>query len=214
VGASGVAGRRVVATARDVELLRLVGEQCVVTQPQLARAMGRTEHTARSARARWERAGWCRGGQLLTGRPPLVWLTTRGHTVTGIEFKPWRPTPLGRLEHIVAAAEARLVVAQRRPEVGWVCERELMREEHLRGGALAHRPDAEAVAPEGAAAVEVELTQKSRTRWERIARELLGRYEAVWYFAPPRLCERLGAWAADAGLERLQMIELPDPWRR
>ena len=206
--------RRVVATARDGELLRLVGEQCAVMQPQLARAMGRTEHTARCLRRRWERAGWSRGAQLLASRPALIWPTVRGLELAGLPFKPWRPTPLGRLDHIVAAAEARLVVAKRRPEVGWVCERELMREERLRGGSLAHRPDAEAHAPEGTAAVEVELTQKSRARWERIARELCGRYEAVWYFAPTRLCGRLGGWAADAGLGRVQVIELPDPWRR
>ena len=213
--AAGAVGKqRVMPTARDVELLRLVGEQCTLTQSQLARAMERTEHTARSLRGRWERAGWSRGGQLLVSRPPLVWLSRRGLQVSGLPFKPWRPTPLGRLDHIVAAAEARLVVARRRPEVEWVCERELMREERRRGGALVHRPDAEAMTPEGVAAVEVELTQKSRARWERIARELLGRYEAVWYFAPSRLWGRLGGWVADAGFERAQVIELPDPWRR
>ena len=198
---------------RDLELLRLVGEQCAVTQPQLARAIHRTEHTARDLRARWRRAGWARGGVLLAGRPALVWLTRGGYAAAGLPFKPWRPTPLGRLAHSVAEAEARLVVAERRPGSEWVCERALMREERLSTGEV-HRPDAEVITDRGVAAVEVELTQKSHMRWEGIVRELLGRYDAVWYFAPSPLHKRVEAWATAADRRRVQVIELPDPWRR
>lgn len=42
-------------SARDLELLRFVGEQYAVTLPQLARLMGRTVHAARWLRARWVR---------------------------------------------------------------------------------------------------------------------------------------------------------------
>ena len=204
------------ASARDIALLRLVGEQCALTQPQLARAIGFSEHAARKLRSRWAAAGWAEGRVLLAGRPPLVWLTRRGTALAGVPFRPWRPTPLGLLDHIVAAAEARLVVAGRRPEAHWICERQLLRDEreHGRGYSAVHRPDAEVVCEEGTAAVEVELTLKSQLRWRRIARELVGRYDAAWYFAPPPLDKRLAQWAEHSRLERIHVLELPDPWRR
>jgi hypothetical protein len=191
-----------------------VGEQCALTQPQLARAIGFSEHAARKLRSRWAAAGWAEGRVLLAGRAPLVWLTRRGTALAGLPFRPWRPTPLGRLDHIVAAAEARLIVAGRKPQAHWICERQLLRDEREEGLSCVHRPDAEVVMGEGTAAVEVELTLKSQLRWRRIARELLGRYDAVWYFAPSPLDKRLAYWAEMNGLQELQVIELPDPWRR
>jgi DNA-binding CsgD family transcriptional regulator len=62
-------------SARDIELLRIVGEQHGVTLPQLARMMGCSEHGARWLRSRSERAGWARGRALLVGEPVSVWLT-------------------------------------------------------------------------------------------------------------------------------------------
>ena len=181
-----------------------MGEQCTLTQPQLARAIGFSEHAARKLRSRWAAAGWAEGRVLLAGRPPLVWLTRRGTRLADVPFKPWRPTPLGRLDHIVAAAEARLIVAERKPDAHWVCERQLLRDEREqhRGFSTVHRPDAEVTTQEGTAAVEVELTLKSQLRWRRIARELLGRYDNVWYFAPPPLDKRLADWAKKGGSRR------------
>ena len=69
---------RLRCTARDLELLALVGEQYALSLPQLARLMGRSLHAARWLRARWERAGWARGRALLVGEPVFVWLTRKG----------------------------------------------------------------------------------------------------------------------------------------
>jgi hypothetical protein len=196
-------------------MLRLIGEQCAVTQPQVARALGVGEESVRKLRRRWERAGWVHGGCVLTGRPPLVWLTGRGHRVAGVWFRPWRPA-LHRLEHIVAATEARLYVNARRPEWPWVCERELARRDRLAGVSRSvHRPDALVEADEGVAAVEVERTLKSRARLERIVLDLRSRYDAVWYFAPPELLPRLENHLKGCGLPgSVQLVELSDPWRR
>lgn len=203
------AARRVVASERDRELLRLVGEQCALTQPQLADAIGRSVHTARWLRSRWQRAGWVRAGLLLAGRPVFVWLTPAGQGVAGLDYRLWRPAGSARVEHIAACADARLLVMERRPGAMWVCERELLRRWRRDGLAL-HRPDAEVITAEGTAAVEVERTLKGRRRFERIAAELQARYEAAWYFAPPPSCGRLSEWARGAGLARIQVIELPD----
>ena len=48
----GSGGGQVKASARDLELLRFVGEQYAVTLPQLARLMSRSLHAARWLRAR------------------------------------------------------------------------------------------------------------------------------------------------------------------
>src|SRR5215210_9600631 len=77
-------------SARDLELLRVVGEQYALTLPQLARMMGCSSHAARWLRARWERAGWARGRALLVGEPVFVWLTRPGLRVAGLPFRAWR----------------------------------------------------------------------------------------------------------------------------
>jgi hypothetical protein len=56
--------------------------------------------------------------------------------------------------------------------------------------------------------VEVELTPKNHARTERIARELLARYDAVWYFAAPAARTKLDALAARPGFERIQVVAL------
>ena len=207
------APRRVVASERDRELLRLVGEQCALTQTQLASAIGRSVHTARWLRSRWQRAGWVRAGLLLAGHPVFVWLTPAGQRIAGLDYRLWRPAASTRVEHIAACADVRLFVMKRRPAAEWVCERELLRRWRRDRLAL-HRPDAEVVTAEGTAAVEVERTLKGRRRFERIAAELQARYEAAWYFAPRASCGRLSKWAEGAGLTRVQVVELPEATRR
>lgn len=197
------------ASARDLELLRFVGEQFAVTLPQLARLMGRSEHAGRWLRSRWERAGWARGRALLVGEPVFVWLTRRGLRVAGLPYRAWRENP-GALAHIAAVSEVRLHVAERRPEAVWVCERELARDARGElGGFGVHRPDALVVVDERELAVEVELTQKRRARAELIMREHLAHYGNAVYFAAPapgRMLERI---AEQIGGGRVQVRPLP-----
>ena len=68
---------------RDLELLRVVGEQFAITLPQLARLMGRSEHAAR-----WLRARWVDGRALLVGGAVFVWLTRPGQRLSGLSYKP------------------------------------------------------------------------------------------------------------------------------
>src|SRR3954470_10743197 len=116
------------ASARDLAVLPVIAEQCAVTQPQLARLIGRSERTARWLRDRWQRGGWGEGGVLLVGEPAFIWLTPQGQRVCGVDFKPWRPQAIGRLAHLAAVTDVRLHIAERRPEAIWVSERVLARE--------------------------------------------------------------------------------------
>src|SRR5258706_14962111 len=93
------------ASARDLAVLPVIAEQCALTQPQLARLIGRSEHTARWLRQRWQRAGWTEGRVLLVGQPAFIWLTPRGQQVCGVEFKPWRPQAIARLPHLAAVTD-------------------------------------------------------------------------------------------------------------
>lgn len=194
------------ATGRDLELLRFAGEQYALTLPQLARLMGRSEHAARWLRDRWERAGWARGAAIVVGQPVLVWPTRAGMRLAGLQFRGWRPNP-GAVAHVAAVNDVRMHVTRRRPEALWVCERELLRDRH---SSSVHIPDALVLVDEREAAVEVELTQKARRRAEAIVRELVARYEAVWYFVTPttrRTVERaVEAVEADA----VQVMPLPE----
>ncbi len=129
-------------SARDLELLRFIGEQYAVTLPQLARLMGRSERAARWLRERWQRAGWVEGRALLVGEPVYVWLTRKGQRLASLDYKLWAPNP-GALQHVRAVADVRLWLAGRRPEATWISERALAREqERASGRRHGHRPDA------------------------------------------------------------------------
>src|SRR5436190_253931 len=194
---------------RDLDLLRVVGEQYAVTLPQLARMMGCSSHAARWLRSRWERAGWARGRALLVGEPVFVWLTRRGQSLAGIDYSVWRANP-GMLAHIAAVTDVRLHVLDRHPGGTWVCERELHRELGAApGGRQRHRPDGLVVIDGREVAVEVELTLKRRARIEQIMAELVARYGSVTYFAASAPRRTLTAVAADIGRDRVQVLDLP-----
>jgi hypothetical protein len=197
-------------SARDVELLRIVGEQYAVTLPQLAQLMNCSEHAARWLRTRWQRAGWARGRAMLVGEPVFVWLTRRGHGIAGVDYAVWRPNA-GMLAHIAAVTDVRLDVTRRHPGAEWVSERELHREvASAPGGGQLHRPDGLAVLEGREVAVEVELTLKRRARIESIMRELVARYGSVSYFAAPAPRRTLEQLAAEVGGGRVQVIGLPE----
>lgn len=214
--ASGTRGRArradaglVRCTPRDLELLRVVGEQYAVSLPQLARLMGASTHAARWLRSRWERAGWVRGRALLVGEPVFVWLTRRGQSLAGVDYALWRPNA-GILAHVAAVTDVRLHVLTRHPAARWVCERELHREVTAAGGGRQrHRPDGLVVLEGGEVAVEVELTLKRRARIEKIMSELVARYGSVTYFAAPTPRRALTAVAAEIGRGRVQVLDLP-----
>jgi hypothetical protein len=197
------------ATPRDLEVLPFIAEQCAITQPQLARLIDRTEHTARWLRKRWQRAAWVESRVLLVGEPVFVWLTSLGQLACGVDFKTWRPQAVGRLAHLVAVTDVRMHVEARRPEAVWVSERVIARRDFEAGERRRHLPDAEVLIGDQRVAVEVELTQKERRRTESIVAELRARYDAVWYFAAPGAHRHLEDVIARNNFDRVQLLELP-----
>ena len=113
-----------VFSERDLRLLRFVGEQALLSLPQLAYLSGRSERTARWLRTRWERAGLVEARKFASVQPTVVWATGAGLKQAGLPYHPVRPesTSAGRA---MAAVEVRLAVEQEYPDARFVFQREL-----------------------------------------------------------------------------------------
>ncbi len=113
-----------VLSGRDRQLLRLIGEQYLVTLPQLAHLAGRSERTARWLRTRWQRAGLVHAGMLLVEEPTIVWLTRRGLACVDLPWKEVRPS-YQTVETAAALVELRLAATAAYPSTAWVSRRAL-----------------------------------------------------------------------------------------
>ena len=111
-----------VLSERDRELLRFVGEQYLVTLPQLAYLTGRSERTARWLRTRWQRAGLVDAAKLLLDEPSVVWLTRRGLAAAGLPWKAVRPS-FDTVRRAALAVEIRLAVAEWYLDASWLSRR-------------------------------------------------------------------------------------------
>lgn len=191
---SGATARRngkqpsVLLTPRDVSAMRWISEQFAVRVDQLPRVLteGTQEVSRRTCRGvleRWTSADFVTRQKIFAREPAWVWLTRHGSNACGGSFKLWVPK-FGNLNHVYWVNEIRLRTAIKHPDVLWVCERSI-RKEQARG---LHVPDAELVSSDGGrVAVEVELTQKSAARACAIARELASRYSTIWFFTTDRI---------------------------
>ncbi len=193
---------------RDEELLRLVGEQYAISVDQLARLIGRSQRTGRWLRDRWRAAGWVESRKLRSRGPSLLWLTRQGSEIAGSPYRLWRPNA-ALAAHIEAVSELRLLLEQELRLGDWQCERALAQAARRRPGASVHLPDALLARPDGQVAVEVELTQKSRARWQTIVEELSVGHEEVWYFAAEPLLPALSLLAAEAPLANVRVHRFP-----
>lgn len=113
-----------VLSKRDRELLRFIGEQYLVTLPQLAYLTGRSERTARWLRTRWQRAGLVDAGKLLLDEPSVLWLTRRGLNTVGLDWKVLLPS-YETVERAALAVGVRLAAAEQYPEASWLSRRAL-----------------------------------------------------------------------------------------
>lgn len=192
-----------VLSARDRRLLRLIGEQYLLTLPQLAYVAGRSQRTARWLRTRWQRAGLANAAPLLVGEPTFVWLTRRGLAVVGRPWKQVRPT-YQNAERWALLVELRLAAADRYPAALWVSRR-----------ALAHEPRFEPPLPDAlleAESATVAVVARShgldrRALGQRVA-PIVCRYEQT-LLVLPHVGTRVREWCEEFG-GRVSVIG----WRR
>lgn len=182
-----------VMSERDRELLRLIGEQYLVTLPQLAYLADRSERTARWLRTRWQRAGLVNAAMLLVEEPTIVWLTRRGLACLDLPWKEVRPN-YHSIQSAAALVELRLAAAVAYPAAAWVSRR-----------ALAHRrplepplPDALLQTGTASVAVVANLRLLNRHEIEERVGPIVGRHEHT-LLVLPSVGEHLTEWVEEQG---------------
>jgi hypothetical protein len=113
-----------VLSERDRELLRFVGEQYLVTLPQLSYLADRCPRTARWLRTRWQRAGLIDAAKLLMDEPTVIWLTRPGLAALGLGWKTVRPG-YASIPTLAALVELRFAAETRYPDARWLPRRVL-----------------------------------------------------------------------------------------
>lgn len=204
----GVAPRRGAPLLRrsDLETLAWIGEQYAARTDQLERLLGCGERTVQRMLVRLREMELVRVQRVLVGEAAWVLPTARGLRACGSPFGAWQPK-LGMLAHTAAVNEVRLQIQARSPGSRWVCERALAKQR----ASGQHRPDAVVDTDGLQAAIEVELTVKSRRRVTAILDELVGRYGAVVYYCAPATYRLLSELAATGRWPALVVRELPHP---
>lgn len=219
-------------TARDLEILRWIGEQCAVRADQVARLLARhagpglqtpgtlSESATHVWRTRMKRIGAIGEVRGFYNEPSYIWLTARGLSLAGLDYRVLKPA-LTSLRHLYWCNEVRLYVFMRRPEAHWIPERTLRSEytqAHAEQGKLQAPdiPDALVETPNGVVAVEVELTNKQQSRLVRLIRRRASdpRYSTIWYFCSAETCKsvtRARTELAEAQRAKIKIYHLPEP---
>jgi DNA-binding MarR family transcriptional regulator len=189
-------GRYRQPTQKEVAILDLIAEQGAIPVDQLARFLKIKPAEARKTTKELQAIDCVEMRKLVEGDEPWVWLNSHGASHSNTGFDAMEPA-LNRLAHTRAINEARLVIAERTPEAGWVCERAL-KPSYPKGAKI---PDAVVLEGDARHAIEVEITAKSVSRLRQIIAEHSACYDAVVYFCSPRVL----------GLLKRVKEELKDP---
>jgi hypothetical protein len=188
-------------------LLRLVSEQGAMPFDQMARFLDVEERQA--ARVGWHLAErdlvTCR--RVLHGEPAWLWLSFRGHRLSGTGLELLRPTPRG-LALIRAVNEVRLYIEGRAPQARWICGRAVRHEQGNRGP----RPQAVVeVDGERHALVVRPGRAAAHLPQERVRIEpLLARYDAVVIFASSPVRAALRRLERRHGYRNLVLRPIPE----
>jgi hypothetical protein len=154
-----------------------------------------------------ELAGCVTKRQLLAQEAPWVQATNRGGRLSTGEPASRRRVGVSRLRHTRAINDVRLHLAQRAPEGGWVCERDLRRQ-YQRGANL---PDAVFEIGGERHALEVQISPSERPRVELVIAEHSARYDAVVYFCNRAVEKQFRRWALGERHPKLLVRRLPGP---
>jgi DNA-binding MarR family transcriptional regulator len=191
-------------TQKEVVVLDLISEQGGIPVDQLARFLKIKPDEAKKIAKELQEIGCVELRKLIEGDEPWVWLNSQGARHSNTGFDAIEP-PINRLAHTRAINEVRLVIAERAPEAGWVCER-AVRPDYPRGAKI---PDAVVLLKDERHAIEVEITPKSASRLREIIAEHSVRYDAVVYFCSPRVLNQLERVQKESNRPKLIVRALP-----
>ena len=197
-------GRNRQPTQQEVVVLDLIAEQGAIPVDQLSRFLEIKPDEAQKIAKELQEIGCVEIHKLIEGDEPWVWLNSHGARHSNTGFDAIGPA-LNRLAHTRAINETRLVIAERAPEAGWVCERAL-KPDYLKGAKI---PDAVVLLKGEQHAIEVEITPKSASRLREIVAEHSTRYDAVVYFCSPRVLNQLKRVQKESNSPKLVVRSLP-----
>lgn len=214
-------------TSRDVRALvwltnmRAISERDLSTL--LARLSGRAQplgvHATRDVVDRWRRAGVVVRRRVFAHTPPYVWVTLDGARLAG-GAEHWNEPTWSVLPHLSAVARARLLLERQGDE--WISEREwrIENDRAIKSGGV-HVPDGELVTGGKRYAVEVELTDKGKTRTRKIVDQIAVQWpDGLLYVVPEGQAARTVRQAVteverenqERGIRggRVEVLDLPD----
>lgn len=178
---------------RDAYTLTWIGQQYGIRLDMLQKLLGFQAQqptrlpgllgtsSTRRVLARWRQESLIEVRKLHGEQPHWVWLTRRGLSQMGLDFRQCSPK-LGMLTHLHHVNALRTQMERQfAADMTWYSERQLRQQYGRRS--RRHIPDGEAELAQGLFAVEVELTRKSQSRVETIIHKLLHQqYAGVWFF--------------------------------
>jgi AcrR family transcriptional regulator len=191
-------------TPDEVVVLRLLAEQVAIPLDQLSRFLQVDTRQTEAVATAISEAGCIGMDSLLSGEQRWIWLSSRGAKRSGTDFRALKPN-LITLGHRRAVNEVRLYLAERAPEGRWVCERTIVRQREP-GERL---PDAIFEIDGERHAIEVELSNKSKTGLRQVLLAHSKRYDAVVYFCGRRTLRPTQAVQAEGNWPRLLVRPLP-----
>lgn len=194
-------------TVRDEWLLPWIGEQMVVRLDQLQRLLGRDPQnkerntleegkvsvsSAKDVVRRWVRDGLVVSQVIYHRQPAYLWLTMKGQREAGLPYQKPFSGKTTRLRHYCYVNEARLWCEHKYGmSIEWVSERRLVAQkdfvkidtpagvvEHYLDGLVRKYEDDELYT----VGVEVEISNKDKTRTIEILTALAGKYDNIAYF--------------------------------
>lgn len=180
-------------TGRDIELMRWINRQGMVTAYQVAEKfeIGIKKIHMRLGMMKAEKL--VNHQKILFGQPGVYWLTTDGVSVCESDLKPIKGLTISTLQHDLQVVSLAIKLEQ---QYGgkWVTAREIIaKQTYQTMNALQQLkvikqcyPDGILEMPNGLIAVELELTQKAASRVRKIINEyahliISGQYVGVWY---------------------------------
>lgn len=189
------------------DVLRVVLEQGAIRSDLVAGITCLSDSEVQGVLAECEALGLLRTRRFVVGEPaPWVWLTREGCEAVSGASRWFRGAPrLTLLEHRLALAKVRHLVATRHSGALWVPEWELWEGRRVRGLGV---PDAALEVGGEVHAIEIELARRPAPRLQEQLKGLCERYDAVVCFCSERTLRSVERIRLECGLDRLRVVRL------
>lgn len=186
-------GKNVQLTAKDIEIIRFINQFGFCCMKQLKQQFGLKEpHCYRLIR-RLIKLGLLTHQFIFHKQGGVYQATTKGAQFTNLP--PLFKVPLATYYHQLKVVDVAVQLLKQFPESSWISERQLAQDVYFNGfGVKGHVADGVLVLKDGRqVCVEVELTQKSKSRMAQIFKSYSTFFQVkeVWYVCPKQLLSLL-----------------------